>query len=159
MPSAADFQVLSLRDYRVCQLLERSLPDEAAASACAYFIQQAVEKALKGIILLHGETPEFTHDIRKLTERCTKVGIQVPDEFDDIVDSLTLWESRTRYDPYVSFSQKRYEKAKSLYSWAADEQAQVMQQVEQPSEQRGVAGYVAQHTFVDDTFSKDEEQR
>lgn len=78
-------------------------------------LQQAVEKSLKAIILYNGESPAFTHDIDKLAEHCKKLGETFSDNLEHIADSLTLWESKSRYDPYVTFSQKKYDTAKLLY--------------------------------------------
>ncbi len=41
--------------------------------------------------------------------------IKLSDNLEHIADSLTLWESKSRYDPYITFSQKKYDTAKLLY--------------------------------------------
>lgn len=102
-------------DYLTCKVMEEHFPDEFAVRTALYHLQQAIEKILKAIIIFNGEYPAYTHDIDKLTEHCKKLGEKFSDNLDDISDSLTLWETKSRYDPYISFSQAKYDKAKKAY--------------------------------------------
>lgn len=102
-------------DYLACKTMEEHFPDEFAVRTALYHLQQAVEKILKATIILNGEYPMFTHDIDKLAEHCKRLGEKFSDNLDDISDSLTLWKSKSRYDPYITFSQAKYDKAKKAY--------------------------------------------
>ncbi|MCL2071734.1 MAG: HEPN domain-containing protein [Oscillospiraceae bacterium] len=102
-------------DMYVCKKIEPDLPDEGAARAVAYHIQQAVEKILKAYISFYGENPPYKHDISQLCDIAERLGVVLPSEAKEIADTLTLWESKARYDPYVSFSLLKYEKAKVAY--------------------------------------------
>ena len=115
MTDSNDFLILAERDYKTCLLVEREFPDEYAVTAAAYHMQQAIEKALKGLILMYGETPEFTHNIAKLRVCSERLGIELPEELEDISDTLTAWEATLRYDPFIDFSEKKYDKAKKIY--------------------------------------------
>ena len=92
MPDSNDYLILAERDYKTCLLAEKEFPDEYAITAAAYHIQQAVEKVLKGLILIYGGTPEFTHNIAKLYVHLSKLGMELPEELEDISDTLTAWE-------------------------------------------------------------------
>lgn len=120
MQDANDFLILAERDLKACNKVEEDFPDEYAVSAASYHIQQAVEKVLKGLILLNGGAPEFTHNIAKLAVQCNKLGIELPEQLDDISDTLTLWESTIRYDPFISFTRNKYNIAKSVYKELRD---------------------------------------
>lgn len=115
MPDSNDYLILAERDYKTCLLAEKEFPDEYAITAAAYHMQQAIEKVLKGLILIYGETPEFTHNIAKLRVHLSKLGMELPEELEDISDTLTAWESNLRYDPFINFSEKKYTVAKNIY--------------------------------------------
>lgn len=111
----ADLVKIAECDYMACKAMEKHFPDEFAVRTALYHLQQAVEKLLKAVIIYNGEHPAFTHDIGKLADHCKALGEVFSDNLDDISDSLTLWESKSRYDPYISFSKKKYDKAKNIY--------------------------------------------
>ena len=115
MPDSNDYLILAERDYKTCLLAEKEFPDEYAITAAAYHMQQAIEKVLKGLILIYGEMPEFTHNIAKLHVHLSKLGMELPEELEDISDTLTAWESNLRYDPFINFSEKKYTAAKNIY--------------------------------------------
>ena len=61
-----EFLVLAERDRKLCRLVERDFPEPYAVSAAAFHMQQAIEKLLKGLILMYGEEPACTYSITKL---------------------------------------------------------------------------------------------
>lgn len=103
---------LSECDYKVCADLEKQFPQDHAVRAAAFHLQQAVEKMLKSLIYHNGGVPADTNDIGYLAKQCEPFGI-VFDEF--IADTLTLWEMQSRYEPHISFTQEKYDKAKQAY--------------------------------------------
>lgn len=89
-------------------LLARALDDEEAARALqnvdrvsdavvGFHAQQAVEKALKAVLVLNGVSYRFTHDVAYLIELCESSGAEIPDELGD-VDRLSAFAVRLRYD-------------------------------------------------------------
>lgn len=100
-------------DFKVCTDLEKQFPQDHAVRAAAFHLQQAVEKMLKSLIYYNGGVPADTNDIGYLAKQCVPFGI-VFDEF--IADTLTLWEMQSRYEPHISFTQEKYDKAKQAYA-------------------------------------------
>lgn len=99
-------------DFKVCADLEKQFPQPHAVRAAAFHLQQAVEKMQKSVIYHNGGVPADTNDIGYLAKQCEPFGI-VFDEF--IADTLTLWEMQSRYEPHISFTQEKYDKAKQAY--------------------------------------------
>ncbi len=89
----------------------------------AYHLQQAVEKAIKGVIVFIGKRKNLrTHDISILVKMLLEEGVDVPVEVLDAQD-LTEYASTTRYpDDYVPVSPEEYEEAYEVavrvYEWA-----------------------------------------
>ncbi|WP_298440240.1 HEPN domain-containing protein [Geobacter sp.] len=61
-----------------------------------FHAQQAVEKALKAVLLHEGIDFPFTHDLEALLDTLSTAGIEVPDELQD-VGALTPYAVETRY--------------------------------------------------------------
>lgn len=88
------------------QLLSRAREDEVAAramldigavtDAIVGFHAQAVEKALKAVLAMHGVEFPFTHDLGGLAELCEAEGAVLPSSLADI-DQLTPFGVRLRY--------------------------------------------------------------
>ncbi len=92
-------------------------------SLAVYLLQQAVEKSLKAVIILHGKTPPRTHNIRTLIGTIEEFK-DFPEDLEDAAN-LTRYAFETRYpDEYISVEEKEYEEAYDLalkvYEWAKD---------------------------------------
>jgi HEPN domain-containing protein len=61
-----------------------------------FHAQQAVEKALKAVLVLNGVPYRFTHDVY-LIELCETAGAGIPSELGG-VDRLSAFAVRLRYD-------------------------------------------------------------
>lgn len=108
-------------DRKFCNVLEKSLPDEFAAEGCAYHIEQAIEKQIKAYMLFNGVQFEKKHNIFNLLIALKNNGIDFDDELsekiEDMADTLFVWETQSRYDPFDSFTIRKYEKALEIYDW------------------------------------------
>lgn len=80
-----------------------------------YHIQQANEKVLKAYLCVNGIQPPFSHDIGRLVVMAEQGNLEIPMETRRIANTLTLWKSKSRYDPYVYFNKEDYDFAKSSY--------------------------------------------
>jgi HEPN domain-containing protein len=71
-------------------------PEVALAVAC-FHAQQAVEKALKAVLCLHGVGYRRTHDLEELAGALADIGAVVPASADDL-RRLTPYAVEFRYD-------------------------------------------------------------
>lgn len=102
------------RDFKLVESIYSSLPEPWAIQAIMYHIQQAIEKLLKVILLLNGARYPREHNIRRLMSLCT--GIELPEELEDLADTLSLWEAGVRYDSTVLTSVRKLDQCIALYN-------------------------------------------
>ena len=73
-------------------------------------IQQAVEKALKGLLIFYNVEPEFTHNIELLINELKKF-TDIPEKINEAAQ-LTTYAVQTSYPGvYDEITKKEYEKA------------------------------------------------
>ena len=82
--------------------------------------QQAVEKALKGLLIFYGVEPEFTHDIGLLLNKLEEIA-EIPENV-KIATNVTKYAVHTRYPgEYDDVTKEEYEKsveiAKACLDW------------------------------------------
>lgn len=87
---------LAKKDYQGFVIMKKS-DDESVISLCCYLLQQAIEKVLKCGIELKGKKFEWTHDIGDLYDTFKSAGWGEIPGLGMIQDTLTLWESKSRY--------------------------------------------------------------
>jgi len=85
-----------------------------------YQSQQAVEKALKGLLIYYGVEPEFTHNIEILLNK-VKESTDIPENIKETAQ-LTNYAVQTRYPgEYDEITQEEYEEsikiAKDCLHW------------------------------------------
>lgn len=94
--------------HAAAALLERARDDANAAAAMldissvtdaivGFHAQQAVEKALKAVMLLRGIDFRFSHDLAYLAELLEDDGMSLPPELAD-ADRLSAYAVQLRYD-------------------------------------------------------------
>jgi len=73
-------------------------------------VQQAVEKALKGLLIFYNVEPEFTHNIELLINELKKF-TDIPEKINEAAQ-LTIYAVQTRYPgEYDEITKEEYEKA------------------------------------------------
>jgi HEPN domain-containing protein len=89
----------AIRDIKTMEWARSQLgSDEDYMDIACYHAQQAIEKLLKFIIEISGVEYPKTHDITRLLVAIeTLPGIILPDTLIMMSETLTLWESSSRY--------------------------------------------------------------
>ena len=77
-------------------ILAQRVPEGVLLERRLFHAQQAVEKALKGVLVSRGLLYPRTHDIEVLIDRLREGGVAVPDEAMSAKD-FTRFEAQTRY--------------------------------------------------------------
>ena len=85
-----------------------------------------VEKAVKGVVIAHGEVFPYTHDIGALLDRAERIGEAIPDEVRK-GETLTIYSGGGRYpvtgDEEETTTREEYdeamETAAAIVGWAA----------------------------------------
>lgn len=124
MPSPEQIEYASLlarkaeNDARACGALVAS--SEMADDVVGFHAQQAVEKALKAVLVIHGIDFPHTHDLEYLVELATERGIEVQDSIIE-TEWLTPWAADLRYDePSSALDRSRaLDVATAAAAWAA----------------------------------------
>jgi len=84
------------RDLDAAQLLQDEL---FHTDVIAYHLQQAIEKYLKGYLLLNGVRPPRIHDLDTLLNLASDVEPDLYDRFIDLCEKATRYYLEERYPP------------------------------------------------------------
>lgn len=82
-------------DFQTAQYLYAHMIPQPREIIC-YHCQQAIEKALKGLLIAYGKGIKKTHDLGLLAEMLQDY-CEVPEEYIDLCDNLTPYGVRVRY--------------------------------------------------------------
>lgn len=98
-PDQREFAALLLRKAEGDVEVVRALVDNASITddAIGFHAQQAIEKAMKAVLAIHGVQFPRTHDLGFLLELADRDGVRIPDV---VVEArwLTPWSAEFRYD-------------------------------------------------------------
>jgi HEPN domain-containing protein len=101
--SPSDWRLLAERDLSIADHLAatmRPIPAEHIAFLC----QQAVEKYLKGVLVLMGEEPPYIHDLDKL---CSSAEKHMPSfvSISSLCTTINYYSVQPRYDLVLNLSE------------------------------------------------------
>ena len=107
----------AIRDIKTVEWAKSQLGiDEDFMDIACYHTEQAIEKLLKFIIELSGEEYPKTHDITRLCAVIEKAKIvTLPDNLIMMSETLTLWESTSRYRDIFKATVRQLEIAEKIF--------------------------------------------
>ena len=116
--SPADWLRYARSDLELAGIIK---PDEVLFEGLCFHAQQAVEKALKAVLIVKGIAPPKTHNIRMLLDLLSQV-IVTPQEIEDSA-GLTDYAVTSRYPgDFEPVSEEEYKEAlrlaKMVVNWA-----------------------------------------
>ena len=99
------------RDIETAQLL---YDEQGYADAITYHIQQAIEKSLKGYLVLNGQRPPRVHDLDTLLNFVSRLEPDLYLPFIDLSERATRYYLEERYPPGPPVEYSREEVATDL---------------------------------------------
>jgi HEPN domain-containing protein len=99
-----DWRILAERDITVADHLAATMkpvPSEIIAFHC----QQAVEKYLKGVLVILGEDPPYIHDLDRLCKTAEKYRSSFS-SISSLCTTINYFSSQPRYDRGVDLSEE-----------------------------------------------------
>ncbi len=84
------------QDIETAQLLHR---ENGYTGAIAYHIQQAIEKYLKGYLVLKGQKPPWIHELDALLNIVSQIELDLYAPFIDLCEKATRYYFEERYPP------------------------------------------------------------
>ena len=89
---------LASYDLRYASMAMMTYVDDGARRQCAFHVQQAIEKALKYMLVELMQPSEFTHDINLLVSLVESKGGYVPEYIKHTAKRISGWQSKARYE-------------------------------------------------------------
>lgn len=121
-PDQRDFAMLLLRKAGEDRAAVRALLDDESISddVIGFHAQQAIEKAMKAVLVVHGVAFRRAHDLNYLLQVAEEGSVEVPD---DVAATrwLSPWAAEFRYDEHeiVGFSRdESLQGAERAIEWA-----------------------------------------
>lgn len=90
----------ALANFRTAKILfSAASGDEEQLNAIGYHLQQALELAIKHILVSNGAPIQKTHDVDQLISfaATNNIDLYLTPYLKDKSDTITLWETKTRY--------------------------------------------------------------
>lgn len=128
---------LAKADYKAYQKLIEA-EDVYVNNIAYYHMQQAIEKLLKCAVELKGEKKPWGHDIREMYKKYVDSGWPEISEIKQVRDTVTLWESNSRYS--VSFSADEEDLQAAILGYKILEKyiEEYLHALEKPQEKEGI---------------------
>lgn len=123
-------ELLSRADeFKQCtEILEKHINEVYATRGCAYYIAMAISMELKAFIRLNGLDYPQLNNIQKLLntirENTIPIEADLSDLMEDMSDTLSLWTNSE--EDFISFTSRKFNRAKVIYQWLKDKNDQLM---------------------------------
>lgn len=119
-----DFLRRAKVDLKICKKTIRDWEDEIEIEIAAYHLQQALEKAMKHLIIIIGSDYPRTHEIKHLWSQLDALGYTPPEWIWEHRRLLTDFSDKTRYGERLISTQREVMEFIPLleeYIWQIDQ--------------------------------------